>query len=293
MNDDLHPSDTPSDELLAVNALVDGTATATDQAMVEASPELRRLVAEMRSDRDRLTAVDVPQHLRESAIVAALAAFDRGAKGAELTSPTSQVGAPVVQLDQRRREYRLVMAAAAAVVVLFVGAAAFGTFGRSDDESFDATAATSLEFTEQARTSAASPSAEMDATAIGATEAADAAPAQPPEATDAASSDDAGESGSAGSIVETDGPDATIGSIDAPADALESIADESELAAYARDREPLVATDGTGSCVSDDVSVLGAVNYDGRDAVVVRDDASGEVTAIDLVTCDPLASVSP
>ncbi|TPW15093.1 MAG: hypothetical protein FD127_982 [Acidimicrobiaceae bacterium] len=49
MNDDLHPSDTPSDELLAVNALIDGTATAADQAVVDASPELQHLLHELQS----------------------------------------------------------------------------------------------------------------------------------------------------------------------------------------------------------------------------------------------------
>ena len=124
MNDDVQPSDTPSDELVAVSAILDGTATADERALVEASPELGGLVDELRTHRQAIVEVEVPDAVRESAIAAALAAFDELHVAAAPLAAAAVAPANVVSLDRRRRMYRRVTGAAAAVIVVVVGVAA-------------------------------------------------------------------------------------------------------------------------------------------------------------------------
>lgn len=281
MNDDLHPSDTPSDELLAVNALIDGTATAADQAVVDASPELQHLLHELQINRAALRQVEVPSDARERAVAAALAAFaaplDPAGNDPLAAAAASSATSTVVQFERRRRQHRLL--GAAAVAVLLVGAAAFANLGGSDDDV--ASSGT-----------ASAPKIE------GATDSSD-AEGEATRMADPALSDSAGAvemalPAATAAPAATETP-ATIGSIGAPVDQLaEQLESESELLAYAADREPLPgAPEGGISCAGADAAVLGEVVYVGRSAVVVRDPASGVVTAFDSATCEVIASVVP
>jgi|CXWL01.1.fsa_nt_gi hypothetical protein len=278
MNDDLHPSDTPSDELLAVNALIDGTATAADQAVVDASPELQHLLHELQINRAALRQVEVPSDARERAVAAALAAFaaplDPAGNDPLAAAAASSATSTVVQFERRRRQHRL-LGAAAAVAVLLVGAAAFANLGGSDDQATSAG-------------TASAPKVEGATDSSGATRMAD------PALSDSATAVEMALPAATAAPAATETP-ATIGSIGAPVDQLaEQLDSESELLAYAADREPLPgAPEGGISCAGADAAVLGEVVYVGRSAVVVRDPASGVVTAFDSATCEVIASVVP
>lgn len=308
---DVSASGGVSADVDAVSAVVDGVATPAEQAVVESSPELRRLVATMTSNRAHLTSVSVPTESRECAVTAALAAFDARtptvvAEGAE-TNPATAPN--VVRLERRRRQYRLAMGAAAAVAVLFVGAAATGWLGRGDDSST------------AAQRKSEAPALDLQA-AEGTVAGGDAAAAAP-AATDAASSEAASADAPAEDVIEasvlesfdasdqrkpsdaTDAPAAanppapvaTIGSIDDGAGVdVDRIDSPAALAVYALDRPRLIASDDGISCIIDDaadVELLGTIIYDGIDAVVVRNSTSGVVSARDLATCSVIVSVTP
>ncbi|MEK7424691.1 MAG: hypothetical protein AAB131_12745 [Actinomycetota bacterium] len=282
MNDDLHPSDTPSDELLAVNALIDGTATAADQAVVDASPELQHLLHELQINRAALRQVEVPSDARERAVAAALAAFaaplDPAGNDPLAAAAASSATSTVVQFERRRRQHRL-LGAAAAVAVLLVGAAAFANLGGSDDQ------ATSAGTASAPKIEGATDSSEGQ---VAATRMAD------PALSDPAAAVEMEAPAATGAPAASETP-ATIDSIGAPADQIaEQLDSELELLAYAADREPLPgAPEGGISCAGTDAAVLGEVVYVGRSAVVVRDPASGVVTAFDSATCEVIASVVP
>ncbi len=92
---------TPEHEL--ASAYLDGDVTAVERARVEATPELRALVASMREASTMIAAVPVvSEAVRNAAIASALGEFN------------------VVSLDSHRRWPNKVLAAAAAVVLLGV-----------------------------------------------------------------------------------------------------------------------------------------------------------------------------
>jgi hypothetical protein len=292
MNDDLHPSDTPSDELLAVNALIDGTATAADQATVEVSPELQRSFEELQRNRIAVAQVHVQHEDRETAIAAALAVFDDlsnvTTSAAGTTPGSAAVAAVVVPLHgrpARSRQYRFLMAAAAAVAVLFVGAAVLNGRGSNDQASSAADAAAKVSDTTSA---AAEPLAASDAATsmqVGGNASTEAA---------------ATTAGAGGVEVATSAPtvriesQSTIGGIPGPADpSVPLIADENGLRTFSSQRAALPVTDGMGfSCVPPGADVLGQVVYQGIDAVVVRDPATRVVTVFDLATCAVITSIN-
>jgi hypothetical protein len=292
MNDDLHPSDTPSDELLAVNATVDGTATAADQAVVDASPELQRLVARMTQDRAELSDVEVPSEVRERAIAAALAVFDADMSVAPAVVAAAPAAANVIRLEGRQRHYRWLTAAAAAVVVLFVGAAAFIGPRGSDDDSASLEADSASKVADDSAGGA--PASESISLAV--TEAAEAAPVEAPAATEApAAAADQTDIAAASEAPPQQAPEATIGVIGGPAEpATVRVDSDAQLLAYAANKAPLVVTpDGGFNCAPAGAVVLGEVVYAGVLAVVTRDDTSGAVTAFDSATCAVLVSVIP
>ena len=326
MNDDLTPSDatdpTTSDDatsasvsadVVAVSAVVDGVATPAEQAAVDSSAELFELLATMTAIRGRLASVSVPTESRESAVTAALAAFDtRTSTVVAVGAETDSAMAPnVVRLERRRAQYRLAMGAAAAVAVLFVGAAATGLLGRSDDDSSTAaqlqSEAPALDLQAAEGTVAAGDAATAATAAASATESA-------AESSNAASSDAAASEGVIeASAVDSfdasdqrgapsdapapDAPDATIGSINDGAGVdVDRIDSPAALAVYALDRPRLIASDDGISCITDDaadVELLGTIIYDGTNAVVVRNRTSGVVSARDLATCSVIVSVRP
>lgn len=140
MTDDLDPS-----RLLA-SAALDDEATPAEHAQIAASAELTAEVETYRIIRDEIRAVDVPHTARETAIAAALAAFDL--RVAELgdaavdppTGSPAAARAPVVSIRARRsrRTGWLGGAVAAATVGVLTIAALNATSG-SDSKSSSAT----------------------------------------------------------------------------------------------------------------------------------------------------------
>lgn len=119
------------DQLELVNAYLDGEATVDERARVESDAELVAEVARMRAVRNALSDVEPPSaSARESAIAAALAAFDElpaTAAGPVAPPPRDDATAPtnIVPFERRRRMRRLqgLSAAAAAVVIVAGGIA--------------------------------------------------------------------------------------------------------------------------------------------------------------------------
>jgi hypothetical protein len=303
----IDPFDPTTDEdgLLAVSALLDGTATGDERARVAADPALEQLVADLRSIREPLRSVPVPAAVREQMIAAALAEFD-GATAAAATTPTTTpvtgstaaTTARVLRFEHRRRWYAVGSgAAAAAVAVLFVGALVVG--GRdSGDESVADEATTAKAVTGALDTSAAP----FAATGGSGEERSDVATADAEVAAAAQESglDDA--TGTAAPMAATEmaptatmaAAEGTIAEIDAPADTV-SITSPEQLAAYARTQRAVLPLPGLGlPCVDEGTEAVGEVTYQGIASIVVRDSTTGEIRAHDLQDgCAVLAVVAP
>ncbi|MCU1390460.1 MAG: hypothetical protein JWL72_3798, partial [Ilumatobacteraceae bacterium] len=115
----------------AASAAFDGEANADERALVEASDAFRDEMSIYGTLRDDLRDVVVPAAARESAISAALAAFDLDRVPPAEITPSSATAAPVVSLAARRqRQYGWLGAAAAAVVAVLV----VGVIARSGGE---------------------------------------------------------------------------------------------------------------------------------------------------------------
>ncbi|MCU1394247.1 MAG: hypothetical protein JWM34_2675 [Ilumatobacteraceae bacterium] len=122
MTDDLDPS-----RLLASAALDDEVAP-DERAVVDASPALRNELEAYRVIQAEMRDVVVPDAARESALAAAMAAFDALDAVPDLAlagaaTPVAPVVSPVVSMEARRRRQTswLGAAAAAVVAVLVVG----------------------------------------------------------------------------------------------------------------------------------------------------------------------------
>ena len=158
MNDD---APTPPAEL--ASAALDGQTTAGERATVDTDEALRDEMAFYAGLRDRMATVEVPAAARESAISAALAAFDElHAETATDLPAVPPAHAPraarVVSLHQRRaRHYRWLGGAVAAAVALVIAGGVLNGLGGSDEDS----AANMSQSTEAAAVSAkaAAPSA--------------------------------------------------------------------------------------------------------------------------------------
>ncbi len=298
----------PDDGLLAVSAVVDGFASDEERAVVAASPELQALLEEMLADRARLADLDdveVAGDVREWSVAAALQVYDRVLEGRDAvalgddedtagvpmaaaaaaavgSSPVAPV-AQVVDLQRRRRAYRLLTTAAAAVAIAFVGVAVVGGLGGGrDDEATTAVATTAAasDTAPGAMSMEAAPAAEEDP-------ATDAAGGAQDDATRAAA-----ETTTAGAA---DAPEATPFTIGPDGAAVgDVLATPDELVAWATGREAMVPLAGVEvPCVPGGAETLGTAIYDGRDAVIGRDPATGRVSAFDLATCELLAEVGP
>jgi hypothetical protein len=121
-------------ELEAASAAVDGLATSEERALVEASPSLQADVERFTAVRDSITDVAVPAAARESAVAAALAAFDALAAESAATPAVTPAANVVPLASRRRRQYRALVGAAAAVAVIGIGAVALNS-GATDEES--------------------------------------------------------------------------------------------------------------------------------------------------------------
>jgi hypothetical protein len=298
MNDDVQPSDTPSDELLAVSASIDGVATADERAIVEASPELSALADELRANARSVAQVDVPPTARESAMTAALAAFDHlnDAVPAAAATPTN-----VVSIGRRRTWYRAITGAAAALLLVVGGVAAI----RASDGSDSDDASTAIDVSPSAKTAdtataagAAAGTMSDQASAADAAESAEApAETEMPTQLPMSASDTAAPGDSTAPDRTDSGPASTvpptIGVIPGPAEADSdpAIDDEQQLATYVASAR-VDSSSRTAACVPDGGESLGDVSYQGTLALVARDPDSGEVMVFAVDDCRLLATIS-
>jgi len=125
LNDELNPQH----EL--ASAYLDGVASPTERAQVEASPELQALVASFTAVRAELADVaPVASSSRDAAFAAAFAEFD-----APAFEPAA-AGAAIIPLSSNRRWTRPVLSVAAAVLLVgAIGVAAKGGLSGNDSES--------------------------------------------------------------------------------------------------------------------------------------------------------------
>jgi hypothetical protein len=128
--------DLPDDTELA-SAYLDGEVTAAERARVEGDPALLAEVERLR--RVRAAVADVPPATataRESAIAAALAAFDEAHAGLAAAAAAPTAPPNVVPLARRRHVRRLqVMTAAAAAAVMVIGGFVIANRDGGDDDT--------------------------------------------------------------------------------------------------------------------------------------------------------------
>ena len=284
MNDDATDPSTPSPELEAVAAVLDGTATPVEQALVDASPVLQALLDDLAADKAAIADVsdiEITTEVREWSIAAALGAYDQMLAGATSTvaaAAAAPADATVLRFERRRRTYQTLMGAAAAVAVVFVGVAVVGGLGGSDNESPEAPMAVSAKADNTEPTAArAATSAESgvineaDANAVADTTMG--AESVAASDTTAAPAYTIGVSG------------ATVGSdLQTPQDLID----------FATGKAAMDVGEGAGlPCVAEGAEAIGTVSYQGVDAIVSRDPATGQLTASDLATCAALAQAGP
>ncbi|MCX6519857.1 MAG: hypothetical protein NTZ21_04255 [Actinobacteria bacterium] len=322
MNHDPLDPQTPDEDLLAVSALLDGTATADDEARVDADPALRELLDIWRDQRTALADVAAPAGAREDALAAAMSVFDRlqseqhdqrvedddtVAPVVNIT-PAGTAPAPgnVIRFERRRRTYRLLTGAAAAVGVLFVGAlvvGGLGSMGGSDEESTaiapEAAAKSPTPDASRVADDPATPmmesaeAAPMGDAAGGAGETGDGAfSTAAPAATESAAASEITEAPAA---TDAPAPENSADTISGAADLVVTITTPQALLDYANTRQAILPLPGLAfPCVAEGDQAVGEVSYQGTPAVVVRDPGTGEVTALDLDGgCAVLATVTP
>lgn len=153
-----------NDELdLLASSYLDGEATPDEVALVEADPELRARVEQLRSV--RVTAMAAPPGLAQAQLAQAMAAYGPGG-GGQADDESTDRGAgeteAVIDLTERRRQregrMRWLTSAAA---VLVVGVGAVTLISRMDDGD-DAEMATADVATEATEAAEVSPAAEAD-----------------------------------------------------------------------------------------------------------------------------------
>ena len=302
----------PDDDLTAleaVSAFVDGVATPDERALVESSPELRALAARWSTSRDLLAGdadLRPDPAVRDAGIAAAMAVYD-DLHAAPATAPATATSSPparVLRFERRQRQQRWLMGAAAAVVVLFVGgivaSGGLGGIGGSDqDDSSVAGAPTAV--AEDGAPADASAKADPAASSM-------ADDSFTLEAAEATAADGMAESAQAGSettaaSADTLAPEATtfgagagggVEELSGPAQVLETLSSEEELRAFAAARTAQLPLPGLEfPCVEPDVEAMGTATFRGVEVVVVQNPTSGEVLALDLATCDVVASARP
>jgi hypothetical protein len=296
MNDD------PDLELEAVSAAVDDLATAEERALVESSPALQADVTTFAAIRARVADVSVPPAARESALAAALAAFDQLSSDEPAAASTRAVEAEVVPLAaRRRRQYRLLAGAAAAVAVLAVGAAVVGTRD-GDDEAAEVSASSVIEMESPAAGTtvldggAAGPAErsepkedpDQSATQVEEPGSGDADPNDGSGADDVTAADEAADT----EVAAAPAPAATI-VIDAPASVIPAISSPEELVAYAAapTAVPLDTTDAPEATTADTTGRTTADTTAEATADTTADTAAPDDTVLEDATS--LAALDP
>lgn len=319
MTDPLDPL-TPDDDLLAVSALLDGTATPEDEARVAADDALGELLATLRDQRGALADVAVGFRGREDALAAALTAFDElhardlaattgddvdaqpfpengPERGPERAAPLTNV----IRFERRRTSYRLLTGVAAAVGILFVGAlvaGGLGSMGGDDEES------SSVATEAAAKTAAPAEAFADDDPATPMVESAEAMSADVAAGSTAFDSRSSTAMETEGASEATEAPAATqapaatedsIDSIDGGAEVQVTINTPQQLLDYANTQQAVLPLPGLGlPCVTEGFQAIGQVTYQGTPSVVVRDPSTGSVSVLDLTgTCAVVVTVDP
>jgi hypothetical protein len=294
MSDEL----TPEAEL--ASALVDGDVDVAARATA-LGVEVQRidaLAAEYAAVRAALRDAPVADNeRRESAIAAALAAFDDIASGDSAVSGIEQPTlAPVTTLSPvprparpgAARWYRVTAAAAAAVLVGVIGTIAFGGLGGSDDDSASVVteagglvpAAREAESAQPAAPSAetaATPDMFTTETMVEDVSAADTNPATETSALPAGG-----------------GVSSTIGTIGDTANAPPQIFGPDQLRLLAESlRQKAPAETNVAGCGIEAATILTDATYNGQFVFVVVDPITGAVLAVDQATCAVVETVTP
>ena len=291
MTDDLEPS-----RLLA-SAALDDEVDADERARVESSPELQHELETYRHIAAQLCDVEVPALGRDSAIVAALAAFDELHAPATMdaaTAATAATTAAVVSLHDRHRRRqqlwvgRVAGGMAAAAVVAVIGVAALNS-GSGDDKKSSSTV---VVFDQSAATAAKSaPGANATLSSAAATE------TMPNIAT-----------GTGGATATTDpwfaapsftnpeelrayalvAPSSTV-TADTTADTTAATTATSMAATTAAEAAP-VPTPFATCLPPSSVSVVPAF-YAGQRVYLLRDEVAGMLRVLDPATCAEILAV--
>ncbi len=274
---------TPEAEL--ASAAFDGHVSLQERARFEASADASAQFARFTQLRTELVAVHVPAEGRESAISAALVAFD---EMQDPSSNNSSAPAPVISLDERRRrrQYRWLTGAAAAVAVLVVGAAVLNSGGDDNKSSsnFDVAAQNS----QNQKSQPVGGPIPQGAPTSGTT------------------------------AIATPGSTPMAGGINSPAVVTAwalapSFATAAELASYAADpsfgqstaasvESGVTTVGGSGAtgdkalyntnCLSDVNTPFAAVVFQGQQVLAIRDATPGQLTVIDPTTCRIVTTIA-
>lgn len=284
----MHDDDlTPLHELASSH--LDADNSPEERAHVAATPELQSLVASFEEVRARLADVPpAPAAARESALAAALAAFDELQADSGAAAP--RPAAPVISLDSRRRWPQRMMgiaAAVAAVGVIGIGATQLG--GSDDKSSTSADTAAKAEFDARIESAESAPQMDQPMSTIGTI------------------------GGGGASVATVINSLEELAALPVPGDTMISTAGEepsvapdvTEAAAETSIATPATAApnDGGGTsyfpsalpaaaCLTGDQVYLADVVFQGQLAVAARDMVTGVTYAI-ANDCNVLASVGP
>jgi hypothetical protein len=275
MNDDTFSEAELTAAELAGDAL-DGSAldgAPVDADLVAAFGALRASLAE---------APAASVEVRERALSAAMAAFDAPTADAPAAEAPPATWAPVSTLDRQRNKRMRTITAAAAAVMVFGGVGVFAATRSGGDA--DSTAINTTAKVEGSPRSG-------DSLAEAVVPAGDAASASEVGAAPADTT------AVADQLSDTTGAaPSTIGSINAPGEVRAKLDSPEALADYVvNNASPTGELQNV--CVAEAAAdyanseILGNVEYQGTAAVVVRSVSTGEVAALDLLTCSVLASV--
>jgi hypothetical protein len=304
MNDEIEPP-VPDDRLLAVSAVLDGSADAAEMALVDSSDETRDLLAEFRSHQESLRSVIVPADAAPWSIGAALDVFDRerghthlapdaAAVAAGVTGTSVAPAGNVVRLRRSTSMARVLTGVAAALVVVMVGMVVVGGIGGSggsDSELSSSTEPPVAALTQRGAADDVANDQELPAEAAASALADTTATKSP----DSIAADSTAPAATAAPAATEAPPAVNSFSIEAGgATAGTTLSTPDELVSFAAARSALIPLDGqTFRCVEGDDDALGAVQYDGIEAIVTRNRVSSAVSVFDLRDCRILATVTP
>lgn len=281
----MHDDDlTPLHELASSH--LDADNSPEERAHVAASPELQSLVTSFEDVRARLADVPpAPAAARDSALAAALAAFDELQSEGDASS-APRASAPVISLASRRRWPQRAMGIAAAVAAVGVIGVGVTQLGGADSDSTSSAGTSAKEFNAQLESADSMPTANLPMSTIGSINSAGSVAVEinTPEELAAlptpmmANDMDVTAGGAAETTAVPDDTQASVETMVSPT------ARDSETAAYS-------ALPGI-FCLTEDQVYLADIYFQGQLAVAARDTVTG-VTYAFADDCTVLASVAP